>query len=1013
MKKQLLTGCIVLIASLFSFNSTAQFWTEDFGVGCDQGNQANGTITANGTWTVTLTGANGGGANEWFISATEAGMGVGNCGDGCLANAAATSRTLHVGNVAIGTGACLFCPTGDCGAAYADGTTDFGFCPGSMDPTMNARAESPTINCSGQTGITLDFAYITNGQPGVDFCTVEYFDGGAWSTLGVPTVTSGAGCGGQHQWAAYSIALPASADNNANVKIGFRWQQVVDDGGADPSFAVDDITLTSSGGGTPPVADFSGDQTNICEGTTVTFTDLSTNTPTSWLWNITPGAGWTFSGGTSNSDQNPQVDFTTAGTYTIELTATNADGSDTETKTDYITVVAAADAGADNTGDVCNNNTLDLNTLLSTAQAGTWVETSGTPSGQFTPGTGILDGNGLTVGNIYTFEYTVTGTAPCPDDVAEFTITVIDCSVGSPPTAAMTGGPYTICVGDCINFTDASTVGANPNWSWTFNGADTPTSSDQNPLNICYSAAGTYDVTLEVTDDIGTDTHTEVGYVTVVNPPDAGADNGLNACNDQTYDLNLSLVGADAGGTWVETSGTPSGQFTPGTGVLDANGLAIGNTYTFEYTVTDGGTCPDDVAVITVDIVDCTILTASFTPSSTNICVGDCITFVDGSTGPIVGWGWQFTNGTPANAITQDPGSVCFNTPGAQDVILTVTDGVDTDDTTITITVNALPTIDAGTDQSVCIGDDVTLTATGGNTYSWTGGVSNGVPFTPASTQTYTVTGTDVNGCQNTDDVTVTVTNCDPLMAGFSLDQSICAGDCITLTDTSSGNIVSWYWDFGGGAVPDTSVEINPVVCFDTPGTFNIQLTVTDGTGASASTTNQVSVFANPTVTAQLDTLIDLGGEASLIATGSGPGEYQWTPSDYVDCDTCQSTFASPVLSTEYIVYLTDVNGCYGEDTVTVDVNFIEGIGVPSAFSPNGDTNNDILFVKGFGIEAMQFSVYNRYGQKVFETYNQDIGWDGTFKGKEENPGVFVWVLEYTLVNGSQGTLKGNTTLVR
>src|SRR5690606_11081516 len=125
---------------------SSSFFMEDFGTGCTQGNNANGTVTANGTWTVSLTGFNGPQANQWFISATEAGMGAGNCGDGCLGNAALTDRTLHVANQPGAYWACFFCPTGDCGAAYADGTDDLGFCGATADPTMNARAESPIIN---------------------------------------------------------------------------------------------------------------------------------------------------------------------------------------------------------------------------------------------------------------------------------------------------------------------------------------------------------------------------------------------------------------------------------------------------------------------------------------------------------------------------------------------------------------------------------------------------------------------------------------------------------------------------------------------------------------------------------------------------------------------------------------------------------------------------------------------------------------------------------------------------
>src|SRR5690606_1758051 len=83
------------------------------------------------------------------------------------------------------------------------------------------------------------------------------------------------------------------------------------------------------------------------------------------------------------------------------------------------------------------------------------------------------------------------------------------------PTADFSASATTICEGDCIDFTDLSTVSTNPNWSWTFTGAATATSSVQNPTGICYNTAGTYQVELTVTDDNGNDTETKVNYITV------------------------------------------------------------------------------------------------------------------------------------------------------------------------------------------------------------------------------------------------------------------------------------------------------------------------------------------------------------------------------------------------------------------------------------------------------------------------------------------------------------------
>ena len=88
-------------------------------------------------------------------------------------------------------------------------------------------------------------------------------------------------------------------------------------------------------------------------------------------------------------------------------------------------------------------------------------------------------------------------------------------------------------------------------------------------------------------------------------------------------------------------------------------------------------------------------------------------------------------------------------------------------------------------------------------------------------------------------------------------------------------------------------------------------------------------------------------------------------------------------------------------------------IGIPTAFSPNNDTHNDVLFVRGSGITSFTLMIYNRYGEKVFESNDLSIGWDGNHKGQPENTGVFAYYLEYEYISGEKGSLKGNITLVK
>ncbi|PCH92502.1 MAG: hypothetical protein COB85_08070, partial [Bacteroidetes bacterium] len=162
---------ILLLACFPYYSHSQHFWTEDFGTACSQHNSANGFVGTNGTWSVATTGSNGTEGSEWYVSAAEAGMGVGNCGDGCLSNSALLNRTLHV---SAGQGW-----VGDLGAAYEIG----GFCGIVICIEANIRAETPLIDCSGKDSITLCFSYMENGQGTIDDATLWYNDGSTWAQI--------------------------------------------------------------------------------------------------------------------------------------------------------------------------------------------------------------------------------------------------------------------------------------------------------------------------------------------------------------------------------------------------------------------------------------------------------------------------------------------------------------------------------------------------------------------------------------------------------------------------------------------------------------------------------------------------------------------------------------------------------------------------------------------------------------------------------------------------------------
>lgn len=209
------------------FVAAAPIWSDNFNNGCLQGCLGSGYAG----WTLTNTGVNDADANTFFVSCAENGNAVGACGTGCGGDA-----TLHIANVSTSPAAFFFCPAGDCGAAYDAGL-------GGNNVRSSKRMESPTVNCTGYSNIIFSFKYMEGGATTIDNATAWYYDGVSWTQVADMPKTATTCGGGQGLWTAYSITLPASANNNPNVKVGFHWVNNDDGAGADPSFAVDNVQV--------------------------------------------------------------------------------------------------------------------------------------------------------------------------------------------------------------------------------------------------------------------------------------------------------------------------------------------------------------------------------------------------------------------------------------------------------------------------------------------------------------------------------------------------------------------------------------------------------------------------------------------------------------------------------------------------------------------------------------------------------------------------------------------------
>jgi gliding motility-associated-like protein len=181
-----------------------------------------------------------------------------------------------------------------------------------------------------------------------------------------------------------------------------------------------------------------------------------------------------------------------------------------------------------------------------------------------------------------------------------------------------------------------------------------------------------------------------------------------------------------------------------------------------------------------------------------------------------------------------------------------------------------------------------------------------------------------------------------------------------------------------------------------------------------------IQVVAPPDVEIAEDSLFMIQDQfvtlsADLISSASGV-TYQWSPQGQINCNDCPSVLVSPDVTTVYSVTVTDEGGCTDVDFVYVRVMPCDEtlVFIPNIITPNNDGYNDKFRITYEGIsEVKQIYIFNRWGEQIFASKDPDRAWDGTFNGVLCNPGVYVYVIEATCVNGAPNIITGNITLVK
>lgn len=580
-------------------------------------------------------------------------------------------------------------------------------------------------------------------------------------------------------------------------------------------------------------------------------------------------------------------------------------------------------------------------------------------------------------------------------------------SIATINTATLAGcAPFTTTL---INANPPSNPGAT--YLWDFGNGIT-TSTQINPV-VTYTAPGTYTITLETNDNLTCNkkdfTKT---YITIYPRPQANISANYSQCSN-TVALSSSVSGSLAAqpyawnfgdGTGISTLSNPTHTYTN-------NG-----TYNITFTVSNANGC-QEVKSTTVSVFD---FQPGATPKDT-ICFGKSTNIrASGGTSYL----WQPTIGLANSSSANTTASPTLNTTYTVLISNNTPGYTCTKSLTTEIQVDPTPTVNFNYTVNPCGGGVYFNDLTVSNAIAWKWNLGTAktstlqnpyIFYTKGGTYTVNLESTNQFGCSEQLAKQVTVTDPEPVTATGN--TIICKGDKAQLT--AAGGI-AYQWS--PPATLDMPESANPVASPVTSTEYSVNI-VTSRTvdigpcNYMLLTQVDVGILSSVPVKAVADpVLIVTGSSSKLTYVGDEGATVLWYPLGSTNPPTGYSVNASPARPTTYTVIATR-GPC--TETVLVHVDaFSAGcleadVFVPNTFTPNGDGNNDELFVRSAKISELYFAVYNRWGEMVFETKDKNKGWNGEYKGRPADVGVFGWYLKARCVNGEEAFLKGNVTLIR
>lgn len=538
-----------------------------------------------------------------------------------------------------------------------------------------------------------------------------------------------------------------------------------------------------------------------------------------------------------------------------------------------------------------------------------------------------------------------------------------------------------ICIPQSVFF-DNNSQNAN-SFFWDF--GDGNTSNAYEPIHA-YLTPGIYDVLLVAFDSTGCFTPDSVTVTVNIGSFTAGAIQPTTSiCAGDSYQLE-AFGGSTYAWSPANVLNDPSSPTPTAT---------IFNTTTFSVIVSDS--CGSDTLSITLDVS----IPSITLPNDTTICIGESVNISAAATGNI--------NWSPGNFLNTTTGANVIATPQNNiTYTATVTSGIGctAQDSMSIVVFNNPPQPQLIDSVNLCYGTSMPLTAAGGTSYFWypsnnlVGATNPTVQINPLQGQYYYVDVTNSCGTE-TDSVWVTILTAQ-ITAGN--DTIVCPGRPASLW-ASGALYYEWSPSANGSSANGAQVSVLP------PFNTTYMVIGTDAQGCQDSAYVQVNLYQPAFVNAGADIFAIQGDVIQLTADPSGPGAFLWSPPDEVSCVTCQSTVVTPNQNAIYSVFFTDQNGCTAQSQV--HIFFDPFFYVPNTFTPDGDMFNQYFRIIGGNYLEVEVSIYDRWGELIYEFTDLKDYWDGSYNFRPCQDGTYTWKIIYTDYQNRKEVLTGHVNLLR